>query len=111
MDSREECCGSAVSAVNIHNNRGLSEKNYNAIAHCIKQILYTRNNNLITPFAFERNLAVPIASQIAKKLQQWTANGRDVEVWEQLVMLFEKKVTQLQALMVKLSIKLTTIKK
>ena len=38
---------------NIHNNRDVSEKKYNAVAHCIEQTLYARNNNLITPFTLK----------------------------------------------------------
>ena len=67
---------------NIHNNRDVSEKKYNAVAHCIEEILCAQNN-LITPFLPLKEIWLPIALQIVKKLQQWTANGKDVGVREQ----------------------------
>ena len=36
--------------------REINSKKINALAHSIEQIYYTRNRNLITPFAFKQNL-------------------------------------------------------
>ena len=52
-----------------------SDKKYNAVAHCIEQILYARNNNLITPFAFKRNL---VTYSITNSKEITTMNGK----WE-----------------------------
>ena len=38
--------------------REINGKKINALAHSIEQIYYTRNLNLITPFAFKRNLVL-----------------------------------------------------
>ena len=36
--------------------REINSKKINALAHSIEQIYYTRNRNLITPFAFKQNI-------------------------------------------------------
>ena len=59
---------------NIHNNRDVSEKKYNAVAHCIEQILYARKNNHITPFAFKRNLvtySITISKENTTMNRKW----------------------------------------
>ena len=34
------------------------KKNLSALAHCMEQVSYTRNLNIITPFAFKRKLVM-----------------------------------------------------
>ena len=63
---------------NIHNNRDVSEKKYNAVAHCIEQILYARKKNHITPFAFKRNLvtySITISKEITTMNCKWEGCG------------------------------------
>lgn len=63
---------------NIHKNRNVNEKKYNALAHCIKQRLYETNNNLNIPFAFKRNLVtygIRNSQEITTMNHKWEGCG------------------------------------
>ena len=53
-------------------------KKINALAHSIEQIYYTRNLNLITPFAFKRNLvlySITNSKELATMNKKWEGCG------------------------------------
>ena len=54
--------------------REINSKKINALAHSIEQIYYTRNLNLITPFAFKRNLVLN-SKEFATMNKKWEGCG------------------------------------
>ena len=48
---------SACTGVDIHEDFEICKK-VNSLVHCVEQVLHARSNNLISPFAFRRNLLV-----------------------------------------------------
>ena len=45
-----------LSGAEIRNENEKGMKKLNAVTHAVEQIYYARNLNIITPFAFKRNL-------------------------------------------------------
>ena len=63
---------------NIHNNRDVSKKKYNAAVHYIEQTLHATNNNNITPFSFKINL---VTYSITNSKEITTMNPKWKECW------------------------------
>ena len=58
--------------------REMNGKKINVLAHSIEQIYYTRNLNLITPFAFKRNLvlySITNSKELATMNKKWEGSG------------------------------------
>ena len=56
----------------------INSKKINALAHSIEQIYYTRNLNLITPFAFKRNLvlySITNSKELTTMNKKWEGCG------------------------------------
>ena len=59
-------------------NRENNDKKINALAHSIEQVLYIRNINIVTPFAFKRNLvlySVTNSKELANMNRKWEGCG------------------------------------
>ena len=41
----------------------IKEKKFNSCLHAVEQIIYARNNNVITPFAFQKNIMSYVISK------------------------------------------------
>ena len=59
-------------------NRENNDKKINVLAHSIEQVLYRRNVNFVTPFAFKRNLvlySVTNSKELANMNRKWEGCG------------------------------------
>ena len=66
-----ECTG-------IQLGRAQNSKKVHALAHAVEQVLYAKNLNLITPFAFQRNLivySITISKDVAHLTGCWESSG------------------------------------
>ena len=55
-----------------------NSKKVHALAHAVEQVLYAKNLNLITPFAFQRNLivySITISKDVAHLTGCWESSG------------------------------------
>ena len=69
-----------------------TDKKLNVLTHAVKQVYYARNLNIITPFAFKRNLITfcLIHSELAVKLyEKWESSGSYSTLSEILLQLGE----------------------
>lgn len=66
--------------VGIHTTK---EKKFNSCVHAIEQIIYTKNNNIVTPFSFKRNIITYLISKSKVGCQlagSWEGSGSYTKV-------------------------------
>lgn len=64
-----------------------SQKKINSLLHSVEQVMYTQNNNIITPFSFSRNIISYLTSKsrtVSSIMGMWESSGSYTRVVELL---------------------------
>ena len=88
LDERNTLLTSFVMGLSGAEMRNENEKKLNAVTHAVEQIYYARNLNIITPFAFKRNLitySLTHSKTAVKLCGNWESSGSYATVTDTLL--------------------------